>query len=235
MTLYTGILDVYHGDADNVRGYHGVSEQVHGPLTEALATAKAAGVGALIAKATQGKDYVDPAFGDWESAADANGLLFGAYHFGSATEAGDLQADWFTSHALAIAAPLLVLDWEPNPNAGGTMDGPNAVLFVERIYAVTGRYPVLYCDSSHAARLRDPALTALRQCPLWVAAYGRYGVDGPSTPYPWTLWQYVGAESSDGEHPDDTTTFPIHTPGLGQVDRSVFRGAYDELKTWWRG
>ena len=46
-----------------------------------FARAKSAGIAAVILKATQGSDWIDVAFAQRFAAANAAGLLVGAYHF----------------------------------------------------------------------------------------------------------------------------------------------------------
>jgi hypothetical protein len=119
-------------------------------LVDELAAAKAAGMKALLHKATQGKDWRDPKFASAMAAAQDLGLLRGAYHFASNSADGAVQADWFMERvALAVGTVandvLLALDWENNPDTtSGVMSVENARRFVERVHTVTGRWPLVY-------------------------------------------------------------------------------------------
>jgi lysozyme len=233
----TGIIDTFHGDAAAIRK-RGLT------LEQALAQAKADGVVAVLAKATQGKDFVDQDFAAWARATHANGLLLGVYHFGSASEAGELQARWFMSNVARVlnaidpsgallASTLLCLDYERNPNPGGTITHEIAEAFVEEILATTGRAPLFYANSSTLHAVPSPTLA---RCPVWVAAYGNFVPDGPKIPAPykpWLFWQYMGAESSGNEFPANEALYPRTAAGVGKVDRSVYRGTSEQLIEAW--
>ncbi len=226
--MYTGILDVSHWEFDSLKG----------KLAPALAAAKAAGIGAVIAKATQGKDYVDPTWPMWAAAIREAGLLLGAYHFNSNSSPGDQQADWFLKAVDGVAdlrTTLLCLDYESNPNPAHTMTQSDARAFVHRVHArterLTGRHPMIYGDSSFLSQF-NVAGDLIGEFPLWIAAYGP---SVPKLPRAWTgytmpgysLFQYTNG--TDG--PADQTTWPRKTPGFGACDRSAFRGTFNDLRT----
>jgi lysozyme len=177
-----------------------------GPLD--FAAAKASGVLAVIAKATEGVAGIDPAFVANRAAAKAARLLFGAYHY-LTPDGGGAQA----AHFLAQTEPgdLLALDFE---QAGATF--ADAVTFVH-LLPVT---PVFYCGGY--LKGLGPAPDTLTACPLWLAQYGPNAVlpDGWAD---WTLWQY-----SDGSNPP---VLPV--PGIGSCDRDRFNGTADELAAFW--
>src|SRR5260370_34637718 len=70
----------------------------------------------VIHKATEGGDYADPLCAARRPQAEAAGLLWGAYHFGTGQMSGDRQAAFF----LAVSPPgprtLPALDLELNEN-----------------------------------------------------------------------------------------------------------------------
>lgn len=70
----------------------------HHNTVSSFASARAAGVLGRIRKATQGASYTAPEFAGNRQRAAAAGLLFGAYHFGTA---GDASAR--AEHLLAVA------------------------------------------------------------------------------------------------------------------------------------
>ena len=222
MNITTGIVDIHHDD--------GAFD---------LAAAQRAGLVALIHKASQGKDWHDPGFDAAMDAAHAAGLLVGAYHFGSDSSPGEVQADFFLrTVGHDITSALLALDLEHNPDTvGGTMSTTNAALFVRRVHDATNRWPVLYAGLSDLrARIKAAApdvVAVLANCPLWLAAYGPdpRALAAPAPWASWTLHQYTNG--ADG--PTDATTFPRRTPGFARQiqDRSCFRGTADELRAWW--
>ena len=77
---------------------------------------KDAGIIGVIAKATQGVNAHDPVYAQNKVAAKAQGLLWGAYHFGTASDPIK-QADDFVDTAAAGDDELLVLDYEEIPAA----------------------------------------------------------------------------------------------------------------------
>ena len=218
MNITTGIVDIHHDD--------GAFD---------LKLAARSGLVALIHKASQGKDWHDPGFAAAMDAARAAGLLTGAYHFGSDSSPGEVQADFFLrTVGHDITSALLALDLEHNPDTiGGTMSTTNAALFVRRVHDATNRWPVLYAGLSdlvnrvHAASSTD--LLTLAHCDLWLAKYGEAPASVPAPWGTWSLWQY--SDYADG--PADRAAFPRVTPGFGRVDRSVFRGSPAQLRAWW--
>jgi lysozyme len=154
MSMYTGILDVSHWEYDRL-GARGIRK--------ALTIAKAAGIGLVIAKASQGKDYVDPSFNAWVNAIVDAGLMLGAYHFGSNTAAGAVEADWFLKALSRYRRDernlpdhmMLCLDWEEDPKkASRTMALDQAREFLNRVESTMGRRAVLYSGSSFHLRSR---------------------------------------------------------------------------------
>jgi len=180
-----------------------------------------------------------------QSAATRAGLLWGAYHFADATDP-IRQADFMLNtvesswrRADPSGRPnevLLVLDFEKNGHyPGGTMRVDQAVRFVERIRARTGKYPGLY---SGEYRIRDvlnnPRVTPtqkriLTQCWLWVANY-HYE---PRTVRPWTdwrLWQYTG----DGVCDLPRRTHPKNIANIKNAERNMFRGSASAVAAFWQ-
>ena len=196
-----------------------------------VAAAARAGLLALWAKTSQGRDWLDPTFAEWEKAARENSLLFGAYHFASGSSDGRQQADFFLAHVNPLTT-LLALDWENNPDTkNGNMSLANAELFVSRVREMTGRWPVLYSGRSFLDEHAIARSSVLGHCPLWLAQYGE---EPKHIPSPWDafdLWQY--SDVANGPH--DQVRFPRETPGLGRkVDRSAFFGDAAALREWWR-
>lgn len=187
-----------------------------------LNKAKAAGILAVIHKATQGVGMFDSKYDVNRQKATAAGLLWGAYHFGTKAN-GAAQADFFLSKANADAATLLVLDYEPNGNLTMTLDQARA--FVSRVKTVTGKYPGLYSGSLIKQQLGgQPIDPILSQCFLWIAQYASIPSNIPQTWAAWTLWQYTDGVAGPPPHTVD---------GIGPCDRDQFNGTVEQLRQLW--
>ena len=96
-----------------------------------------------------------------------------------------------------------------------------AVAFVNRIHAVSGRYPILYSGASflaaqlHTHGVTTPDTTTLSKCPLWIAEYGAKAIIPLAWPH-YTLWQYTSTGHCSGV--------------VGNVDRNYFNGDASALK-----
>ena len=199
----------------------------HYSTVTSFATVRQAGILGVIQKATQGLSYQDPTFATHQSGAVGAGLLFGAYHFGTAGDAS-AQADYFLDTAGDTA--LLVLDFEANPQ-GESMTLLEAEQFVHHVYTRTGRYPGLYSGSAikqalSAAGITQPGQTELSKCWLWIAQYSTAPLI-PTVWDHWTLWQYTDGAAGSG---------PYSVDGIGRCDRSQFQGSTaDQLSAFWSG
>lgn len=150
----------------------------------------------VIAKATQGTQPMNRYMTAQLQRALADGKLIGVYHY---AEGGSpvAEADAFVACVSGyIGKALLCLDWENGDNDawGSTVW---ARQFVDRVYAKTGIYPVVYtypAGRSQAASCADVSR-------LWIAGYpdNRFSWDLPTMIYntgvwsDWTLWQYSSA------------------------------------------
>ncbi len=196
----------------------------HHNTVTSFSAVRAAGILGVIHKATQGSSYVDPTYAAHRQDATAAGLLFGAYHFGTAGDP-DVQAEDF----LATAGPntLLVLDFEGNPQ-GEDMSLQEAEHFVSHIKQVTGRYPGLYSgytikQALSAAGITSPSQTVLSNCWLWISQYSNAPLIPKIWPA-WTLWQYTDGAGGSG---------PYEVDGVGHCDRDYFNGTEDQLRSFW--
>jgi len=198
----------------------------HHNRVASFAKARDAGILGVIHKATQGVGYTDPTFAGTRRKIEDAGLLFGAYHFGTA---GDpiAQADYFLSKA--GPQTLLVLDFEGNPQ-GRDMSLEEAEHFVHHIRQVTGRYPGLYSghtikEALQKAGVKQPSQTELSRCWLWIAQYSKAPLI-PRIWSEWTLWQYTDGAVGNEPHTVD---------GLGHCDRDRFNGTAAQLRAFWAG
>ena len=204
---------------------------------------KAEGIIGVIHEATYPRFDRDSYYGTRQTAATRAGLLWGAYHFGDATDP-IRQAEHFLGvvesqargPSLQPNGILLVLDFEKNGHyPGGTMRVDQAVTFIERIRQRTGRYPGLYCNEF---RLRQVLFgrnvtaaqrSTLSNCWLWIANY--HAEPRHVAPWNrWTLWQYTG----DGVCDLSRSTYPKGVANIRKAERNMFRGGPAALETFWQ-
>ena len=187
-----------------------------------LVAAKRDGILGVIHKASQGLAYADPAYGTNRAQAQAAGLLWGAYHFGTGGD-GVAQAE----HFLAVARPgprdLIALDLEAN------LDGPSMTLaqaraFAKHVRGATGRWPGLYSGHYVKELLGVEVDPVLANCWFWLAQYGPRAVV-PPTWRTWTLWQYTDGGLGPPPH---------SVEGIGRCDRDLFAGTPARLLDWWQ-
>ncbi len=199
---------------------------------------------AVIHKATEGGDWIDPSYAPRRAEAEANGLLWGAYHYGTRQYSGVKQASTFLRAAQPGPSTLLALDFEPNDyNPNNTMSLRQAEEFVHTLSQMTGRYPVVYTHAAWAngeragrrgIRLMEPVnpSSILARCDLWLADPR----EQPQVPYAWEskgwqLWQYVANESAaDAAY----GAAPRAIPGVTQCDRNLYAGNVTQLHSFWK-
>lgn len=196
----------------------------------------------VIHKASEGGDWVDPAYAKRRAEAEAVGLLWGAYHFGTREYSGAAQAERFLKTARPTAATLMALDLEYNEqNPANTMRLKQAEDFVRTVVAATGRHPLIYTTAGWAdnepvgPRLQrlGGSITQdsiLAKCPLWVADY-RAQPEVPSAwrGKGWHFWQYAGDREDGGIR----ATKARRVAGVESCDRNFFRGDESTLRKFW--
>jgi lysozyme len=178
---------------------------------------KAAGIRAVIHKATQGTSFVDQTYHARREQALAAGLLWGAYHFGERGAPWD-QVSHFLDTVRPTYSDLLVLDFEPCGDATMTLVGAEA--FVIDVFASLGRTIGLYSGMSFCTDvLVGRPDTPLKHCWLWLARYSDEPPVAPPAWETWSMWQYT----------DQGTV-----PGVeGGCDRNKFNGSLEQLYTLW--
>jgi lysozyme len=195
----------------------------HGTEKADFAAAKAGGVLGVIHKSSQGKGFVDDKYAQRRTTAAAQGLLWGAYHFGTSADVA-AQVQHFLDTAKPDANTLLALDFETNePNPSDTMSLAQAKQFVTMVQAKTGRLPVVYGGALIRASLGHTVDPVLAQCRLWWAQYASV----PTLQATWLnyfLWQHT-----DGK----TGPQPHEAPGIGPCDCNTFDGSALELAQQW--
>jgi lysozyme len=174
---------------------------------------KGAGIMGVIHKATEGSSYVDDTYHERKKAAQAEGLLWGAYHF---LRPGNMEAQ--VDHFIDTVGPIDIYAAD-HEDPGVSLD--DLKVFLNRIEAATGISPVIY--SGHVIKEQvgssnDPELAQYR---LWLAQYS----SSPSWPtkiWPkWWLWQHT----DQGD-----------CPGIeGDTDLNQYDGTAQQLVDDWVG
>lgn len=189
-----------------------------------FARLKAAGIPAIIHKATEGRYMRDELFVPRRALAKQAGLLYGAYHFGTN---GDVDTQ--VANFLSVWQPgdLPVLDVELSGKDGATsMSLAQAEAWVERVINRTKQVPMIYGGGNYLRDvLRPTAASLLSRCPLWWAQY----TVKPPTVLPsawsrWALWQYTDGKAGG---------VPRSTDGIGACDHNVFAGTETDLRALW--
>ena len=186
---------------------------------------KAAGIVAIIHKATEESRFKDSEYQNRRAHAKELGFLWGAYHFASGEDVTD-QVDNFLSHAQPKDDELVALDFEPS-SSGPNMTLEQAHQFVQLVQNELGRFPVVYGGRLLRDTLGLQRDDLLSKCPLWYARYS--GTDTPIgiPPQIWptfTLWQYTDGNRGSVPHSVD---------GIGRCDRNRFSGTEDDLRNAW--
>jgi lysozyme len=204
---------------------------------------KREGIVGVIHEASYPRFERDSRYRERHAEAAQAGLLWGAYHFGDATDPVR-QADHFLN-VVASSMPggkgssgvLLVLDFEKNGHyPGGTMKVDQAVAFVERIHERTGHYPGLYCSENRLRQvLYDRAVSPARRqvltkCWLWIANY-HYNPRNTAPWERWDLWQYTGDGKCDVR---PRSQYPKSIANIRKAERNIFRDNNAALELFWQ-
>jgi lysozyme len=179
------------------------------------------GIVGAIHKATQGLRFQDPTYLTHRPSALSNGLLWGAYHFGTGSD-GVEQAQAFLDFVSPDEQTLLVLDFEANPH-GPSMTLEEARAFVTHVQSITGRWPGLYSGYYIKTLLGTTQDPVLANCWFWLAQYGPTPIV-PVNWRIWTMWQYTDGAAGPDSH--DIT-------GAGLCDRDQFAGDEAALRAFW--
>jgi lysozyme len=178
------------------------------------------GMRGVIHKASEGSDFADGACARRRPQAEAAGLLWGTYHYGTGTGSGAQQAAFFLAQSRPGPRTLLALDLEANEN------GRLPIVYVHPTWANGEPLPVsgLRLDATITPQ------SILARCGLWVADYH----DSPEVPLAWAatgwrLWQYAGDESAGRPAYNQTTI----VQGVSHCDRNLFNGDAAALQQFW--
>lgn len=178
------------------------------------------GTPALIAKASEGTIFKDPSYRDFETQSSRVGAIFSAYHF-LHQGFGPTQAD----HAFSIVGPdvPLMLDVEPQPDAGSRPTVADALAFIGRYRARGGLLWATYFPRWYWNQVGGDLAslgTALIASGYPAAGY----TDGDPNWQPYggltpAVWQYTDAQPYGGK----------------KIDFNAFRGSAQELAALIRG
>jgi lysozyme len=208
------------------------------------------GIVGVIHEASFPRYQRDTRYYERQDQAARAGLLWGAYHYGDATDP-IRQADHFLSvvaagRSISGTMPdseqrrpgiLLVLDFEKNGHyPGGTMSVSQAVAFVQRIKERTGGYPGLYCSEYRLRQMlygsgaSERERSVLSNCWLWIANY--HFEPRNTSPWPrWQLWQYTGDGKCD-LRPHEA--YPKSVANMRRAERNIFNGNNASLLAFWQ-
>lgn len=150
-------------------------------------------------KATQGATYRDPEFNNYWQHLKKTGLKRGAYHFLTATDSAQKQADNFLSRGIDFSKPNVlppVLDVEDQVpaslNAGITKNKEAFIQMISDwliiIERETGRKPIIYSYKNFFKDyLNDHSWP---NNPLWLASYQNTAPGLPKGYTRYDFWQY---------------------------------------------
>jgi lysozyme len=202
------VVDIYH--LDRVTSFKNAAQS---------------GIRGVIHKATTGATGTDSQYAARRQAAVQAGLLWGAYHWGTAADVG-AQVKNFLASAKPDPQTLVALDFEPSGSS--TMSLAQARDFLTRIENALGRKAVLYSNGLIKSTLGnkvDPFFGAHR---LWLAHFNPTPVVQASWKKFW-LWQYT--DSKKGLQPNTVPGIPGDSNG--NLDCNSYDGTAAQLAQEW--
>ncbi len=162
----------------------------NGDIDFSKVAGKEADVAFVYVKATEGTDFIDPAFVSNARKSMTAGIPTGAYHFFRYDTDGELQALNFISsirgRGFSLPPAIDVEDW-------GNPDGHTTALIVERLRTMTGcllkegYMPVIYTNLDGYHRLIKGNFDDL---PLWISSFSDPPIDSDPDNLRWDIWQY---------------------------------------------
>ena len=133
-----------------VPGLDAVIDISHNVTVTDFAAVRRSNILAVIHKVSEG-DWIDPSYATRRRQAEAAGLLWGGYHFGTRQYSGAEQAATFLSACQPGPATVMALDLEPNERKpANTMRLAQAEEFVLAVQRATGRLPLVYTHPAWA-------------------------------------------------------------------------------------
>lgn len=225
------VIDMYHGNAVKDANFAGL---------------KAVGILGIVHKASQGLHYRDPAYKERRIAAQAAGLLWGAYHFLDNTDA-KAQADFFLECSgiseVGSDPIMLACDYE-NSSHQPTLQ--QCVTFMREIdSAVPGVQCALYSGNliretlkpskgGHQASDMAGVEYFFQQHRLWLAEYGPH----IRIPWPWSEPIVKTSNTSEALPAPGVWLWQFTEKGrviplIGNTDGNYFAGSFADLSDRW--
>lgn len=210
MAINLRVVDLYHGD--NVTSFQQAADS---------------GIWGIIHKATTGATGQDDEYEDRRQQVLDAGMLWGAYHWGTAADVED-QVDNFLSTAEPDDETLVALDFEETANNQMTLD--QARQFLTLVAQQIGRKPVLYCGGLFKTEMGSTADPFFGSHRLWLAQYSATPKPQASWDSIW-LWQYT--DSKSGLKPNQVPGIP--GDASGNLDCNSYGFTKEQLTTEWAG
>lgn len=177
----------------------------------------------VIAKATEGLNFVDKYCDKFIQQAIKLGKPFGFYHFARPTNDAVREAEYFYNNCRGyFGKGIPILDWE----SGNTSNTAWAKRWLDRVYQLSGVKPVIYMSES-VVNANDWSAVAAADYGLWVAKYRDNQPDynysmanaGKRPSVKWwkfyCMWQWTSSGRLNGYN--------------GNLDCNVF---YGDVATW---
>ncbi len=182
----------------------------------------------VFCKATQGAVFKDPMFNTYWQELKAKNILHGAYHFLTATDSAQDQANNFLSRGVDFSLPgclppmLDVEDQVPaSLNANITANKPAFIQLIADwlniVQTQTGRTPIIYSYKNFFIEYLN-STTQFGSYPLWLASYQATPPGLPPGWTDWTIWQNSESGTIEGALTG------------GSFDMDLFNGTLEELQ-----
>jgi len=178
---------------------------------------------AIIHKATTGISKLDSAYLSRKEEGKKRGYLWGSYHWGVSGNP-EKQADYYLDTVKPGDDELIALDLE-NAASKKLMNAEEALLFIKRVKARTGRYPVLYTNHASTKLLSIKFKgTEFAEAPLWYARFKPTVSDFPAGLWQsYTLWQFSS----------ELLTQKVVPGTKPDININAYNGTVDDLRSNW--
>lgn len=190
--------------------------------------------GFVIAKATEGINFIDKTCDSFIQAAISNNIPFGYYHFANGSNNAAAQARYFRQNTKGYERKgIPILDFE-SAYSNAWIDK-----FVKEYHVITGVFPWVYMSADYVNNRGYGSDYVKQNCGLWLAGYPRRYTAYPNNltcPYKhhgWTLaaWQFTDNLSIGGMHVDgdvfygDTSAWNMYVGGGKEANGTSIDGS----------
>ena len=193
--------------------------------TYTLAQLSAAGVTAVIHKATEGDFKTDSKYKARKAAAIGGGILWGAYHLTNGSSPKKQLDRFLGVEDGSDGKTLMAIDWEESHD-GTIVDIDGLRELITLFHTKLGYYPFLY--GGHMLRDTPEVVMGdalLAKCPVWYQRYRWEALGLPVKTWPdYTLWQFADENRGFGAPP---------TGVLPGADFNRFKGSAADLAAAW--